>query len=98
MVSLQMGKLRDLVTARRAAQALLVLSLTASCSSPTTPTPPPPPPPVAEPPSLSCPAEGVSRATTNAGGLTVNYDTPSVTGGQGAVSVACTPLSGENLP
>ena len=77
--------------------ALMALALGgAACSSPAGPTPPPPPPP-AGPPLLAC-GEGVSRATVNAGGLTVSFDTPSATGGQGTVTVTCTPPSGDTFP
>jgi lysophospholipase L1-like esterase len=77
---------------------LVVLSLAISCSkTPTAPDPPPPPPPVADPPSLSC-VEGVSRATANANGINVSFDTPSVSGGQGSVTVSCTPPSGDMFP
>lgn len=82
---------------RRAIVVLATLLIAGACNT-TGPTPPPPPPPVADPPRLSCPLEGISRATVNAGGLTISYDTPSVTGGQGAVNVSCTPPSGENFP
>ena len=76
----------------------LTLALGAACSSPTAPTPPPPPPPpVADAPSLSC-GEGISRATVNAAGMAVSFDTPPVTGGQGSVSVSCSPSSGETFP
>src|SRR5262245_23505619 len=92
-----MGILKDLVIVRRAAWPLAALALVASCSSPTGPTPPPPPP-VAEAPILTCPGDGVSRATVNAGGLTVTFDTPKVTGGEGTVTVSCSPASGENFP
>ncbi|HEX6164475.1 MAG TPA: GDSL-type esterase/lipase family protein [Vicinamibacterales bacterium] len=69
-----------------------------ACSTPSTPTPPPPPPPPpAAPPSLTC-VEGISRATVNPNGVAVNYDTPPVTAGQGSVTVACTPTSGETFP
>ena len=69
----------------------------AACSTPSTPTPPPPPPPPpAAPPTLSC-VEGISRATVDAAGLAVNYDTPTVTGGQGTVNVTCSPASGETF-
>lgn len=74
----------------------VTLALGAACSSPTTPTPPPPPP-VAAPPTLTC-DEGVSRATINASGMAVNFDTPPVKDGQGSVSVACAPSSGETFP
>ena len=93
-----MGILKDLVVVRRAAWPLAVLALVASCSSPTGPTPPPPPPPVADPPILTCPGDGVSRATVNSGGMTVTFDTPKVTGGEGNVTVACSPASGDNFP
>ena len=70
----------------------------AACSTPSTPTPPPPPPPPpAAPPTLAC-VEGVSRATVNATGVAVNYDTPPVTAGQGSVTVTCSPPSGETFP
>ncbi len=77
---------------------VITFGLGAACSSPSSPTPPPPPPPPPAPaPTLSC-AEGVSRATVNAAGVAVNFDTPPVTGGQGAVSVTCSPQSGEMFP
>jgi lysophospholipase L1-like esterase len=84
---------------RRAAVSLaaLLLVFAGSCSSPTKPTPPPPPP-VADPPVLSCPLEGISRATVNAAGMTINFDTPRVTGGEGTVNVSCSPASGDNFP
>jgi len=95
-----MGILKHLVVLRRAVSPLVLLALAASCSSPTgpTPPPPPPPPPVADAPTLSCPADGVSRATVNAGGMAVSFDTPPVTGGQGSVTVSCSPSSGETFP
>ena len=81
---------------RVAMVAFAMMLAAASCSHPTAPTPPPPPP-VAAPPVLSC-GEGVSRATVNAGGLVVTYDKPPVNGGEGAVSVTCSPASGETFP
>jgi lysophospholipase L1-like esterase len=81
----------------RIAMVAFAALLTAASCSPTGPTPPPPPPPVPDPPSLSC-GEGISRATVNAGGLIVSYDTPQATGGQGAVTVSCAPPSGDNFP
>ena len=93
-----MGIVKDLAIVRRAGWPLVVLALIASCSSPTAPTPPPPPPPVADPPILSCPGDGVNRATVNAGGMTVTYDLPTATKGEGTVTVACSPASGENFP
>ena len=83
---------------RSALVATLVIG--ATCSPPTGPTPPPPPPPpppVANPPSLSC-IEGVSRSTVNAGGLAISYESPRVSDGQGSVTVACSPQSGETFP
>lgn len=84
-----------------AIRSLLVAMLAifgAACNSPSTPTPPPPPPPPpAAPPTLAC-AEGISRATVNANGVEVNYEMPPVSGGQGSVSVTCTPVSGERFP
>lgn len=80
--------------------ALLAALMSSACSSPTTPTPPPPPPPpppVANPPTINC-VEGISRATVNAGGLAISYDTPSVNDGQGSVSVTCTPPPGTTFP
>lgn len=84
------------------AATVIAIALAGACSkTPTAPTPPPPPPPppppVANPPSLAC-VEGVSRATINAAGLAVNFDTPPVTDGQGSVSVTCSPSSGETFP
>ena len=78
---------------------LLVAALGLSCSkTPTAPEPPPPPPPpVANPPSLSC-GEGISRATVNASGMTLDFNTPSATDGQGSVNVVCSPGSGSNFP
>jgi lysophospholipase L1-like esterase len=73
-------------------------ALGAACSTPTTPTPPPPPPPpVANPPSLSC-GDGISRATVNPAGVAVTFDAPQVTAGEGAVTVTCSPQSGETFP
>jgi lysophospholipase L1-like esterase len=83
------------------ASAVVILVTAAACSkaptAPTPPPPPPPPPPVANPPSLSC-VEAINRSTINAGGLAINFDTPPVTDGQGSVSVACSPSSGQNFP
>lgn len=77
----------------------LALVTAVSCSkSPTAPTPPePPPPPVGNPPSLTC-GDGISRATVNAAGMTVNFDSPTVSDGQGSVTVSCTPASGDMFP
>lgn len=93
-----MGIVKFWVISRAMASALAVLTLAVSCSkTPTAPDPPPPPPPVAEAPSLSC-VEGVSRATVNTNGVNVSFDTPPVTGGQGSVTVSCSPQSGETFP
>ena len=51
------------------------------------------PPPVANPPTLAC-VEGISRATVNAAGVALDFDTPPVTAGQGTVNVTCSPGSG----
>ena len=92
-----MGEVKSLVISRSVGLLLVVLAIAVSCSkTPTAPTPPPPPP-VADAPSLAC-GEGVSRATVNASGMPVNYDTPPVTGGQGSVTVSCSPPSGDNFP
>jgi lysophospholipase L1-like esterase len=40
----------------------------------------------------------VSRATVNAAGVAVSFDAPPVTGGQGSVTVTCSPQSGETFP
>jgi lysophospholipase L1-like esterase len=93
-----MGIFKYQASCRRAAWAAIVLALAVSCSqTPTTPTPPPPPP-VADAPSLSCPEEGVSRATVNASGTNVSFDTPPIKGGEGSVTVSCTPQSGATFP
>jgi len=80
--------------------AITILAVAAACSKAPTapePPPPPPPPPVANPPSLTC-GEGINRATVNAGGVALNFDTPPVTDGQGSVSVVCSPSSGQTFP
>src|SRR4030095_14732916 len=77
--------------------AAIALALGSAACNTTGPTPPPPPPPPPPGPVLSC-GEGVSRSTVNAGGMTVSFDTPAATGGQGTVSVTCSPASGENFP
>lgn len=76
-----------------------VLAIVGACSrTPTAPTPPAPtPPPVANPPSLAC-VESISRATINAAGMTLDFDVPPVTDGQGPVNVTCSPGSGSNFP
>lgn len=82
--------------------AMAVLAAAISCNkTPTAPTPEPPPPAppsqTANPPSLTC-VEGISRATVNAAGMAVNFETPPVTDGHGSVSVSCSPPSGETFP
>lgn len=76
-----------------------ILLVAGACSkTPTAPTPPPPPPPpVANPPSLAC-VEAISRSTINAAGMTLDFDTPPVTDGQGTVNVTCSPGSGSSFP
>src|SRR5690349_10744695 len=98
MVGSGMGIVKDLAIVRRVSWPLVILALTLSCSStPTAPTPPPPPP-VADPPILTCNGDGVSRATTNAGGMAVTFDLPTATKGEGTVTVSCSPASGDNFP
>ena len=82
------------------AATIVTIALGAACSkTPVAPTPPPPPPPppVANPPSISC-FEGITRSTTDAAGLAINFDNPSVSDGQGAVSVSCNPRAGTTFP
>jgi lysophospholipase L1-like esterase len=81
------------------AGAVTIIALAAACSkTPTAPTPPPPPPPpVANPPTLTC-VDGIGRATTNAAGLELHFDSPRITDGQGSVTVSCTPGSGHTFP
>jgi lysophospholipase L1-like esterase len=79
------------------AALMATLGLVAACNTTAPTPPPPPPPPPANPPSLTC-VEGISRATVNATGLAVSFDTPPVTAGQGTVNVTCSPASGENFP
>ena len=88
------------VAARSAILLTAVALLVAiGCSkTPTAPTPPPPPPPVvADPPTVAC-VEGIARATTNADGVAINYDTPSTSNGQGSVTVSCSPPPGQMFP
>jgi len=92
-----MGIVKDLAIVRKFFGPLVILALALSCSSgPTAPTPPPPPP-IADAPILSCPGDGVSRATVNAGGMAVTYDLETASKGEGAVTVSCSPASGENF-
>jgi lysophospholipase L1-like esterase len=80
------------------AVAVMSVALAAACSkTPTSPTPPPPPPVVTSPPSLAC-VEAISRSTTNAAGMTLDFDAPPVSGGQGTVNVTCSPGSGSSFP
>lgn len=81
---------------------LMMLVTSLSCSKTPTapeppPPPPPPPPPVADAPKLTC-AEGLSRSTVNSTGMTVTFEMPVVTGGEGSVSVSCSPESGTTFP
>ena len=95
-----MKSVKSLAMRSGLASAVAILAIATACSAPTVPTPPPPPPPpppVANPPTLSC-VEAVNRATVNASGLAVNFDTPPVTDGQGSVSVVCSPSSGQTFP
>lgn len=92
-----MATLQSWVTRVGLAANLAIVLFSVSCSStPTTPTPPPPPPP-ANPPSISCGGD-ISRATINAGGMVIDFDTPSAKDGQGTVNVTCNPGSGTTFP
>jgi lysophospholipase L1-like esterase len=79
------------------AALLATLGFAAACNTTAPTPPPPPPPPPASPPTLTC-GEGLSRATVNATGVAVNFDTPPVTAGEGTVNVSCSPRSGEVFP
>lgn len=92
-----MLRLKSWVVGSALAVTLIVAGACSKTPTAPTPEPPPPPPPVANPPTLAC-VEGISRSTTNAGGLAVSFDTPPVTGGQGSVSVSCSPASGNTFP
>jgi len=85
------------MTLARMAVAMLILGLGLACGSPKTPSsptpPPPPPPPVAAAPTLTCP-NPVQASTTLAAGRAVTYAAPVSAGGQGTVSITCTPESG----
>jgi lysophospholipase L1-like esterase len=79
---------------RRFITAALLSLLAIGCgggSSPTAPTPTPAP--AASALSLACPS--TIAVTTAGSGVTVTYDTPSATGGEAPVVVACTPASGQ---
>ena len=76
--------------------ALLSLICGAGCSNtPSAPTPPPVA--VADPPEVTCPAPVTVSAPTSEG-VTVTYTSPEIRKGQGTVSVACTPPSGNRFP
>lgn len=75
---------------------LLVVLAGVSCSTPAAPTPPPPPP-IADAPTITC-GDDLSRATINAGGMAVSFDTPSTKNGEGTVKVTCNPESGTTFP
>jgi len=70
-----------------------------SCSkSATAPTPPPPPPPpVAAAPTITCPGN-VSVTADAAGTARVSYPLPQNQGGEGAVTINCSPESGAVFP
>lgn len=61
----------------------------------TAPTPPPPPPPpIASAPSITCP-NAISITATGTTGARVSYPPPEHQGGEGAITVTCTPASDE---
>ena len=73
---------------------LLALMCGAGCSNtPSAPTPPP----VADAPEITCPAAVTVSALPSAGAA-VTYARPESRKGQGTVSVACTPPSGNTFP
>lgn len=79
--------------------ALLVLALASDdCSkaaTATSPTPPPPPP--AEAPTISC-GDPIAVTASGDDGARVTYPLPENQHGEGAVTVTCTPESGELFP
>src|SRR5688572_9783820 len=82
---------------RPALVALFALVTVACTSTDTTPTPPTPPPPVAPAPSITC-GETIAATAANNDGARVTYSLPENHGGEGAVTVNCTPPSGEVFP
>jgi lysophospholipase L1-like esterase len=69
-----------------------------SCKAATAPTPPPPPPPPAAPaPTITC-GGNVSATADVSGTARVAYALPENHGGEGAVTVNCTPESGATFP
>lgn len=75
----------------RAAVVLALLAATVGCGDDTTTSPTPPPPTQL---FVSCPSSFGVISPTNVG-VSVNYTTPSASGGQAPVGVTCTPLSGQ---
>src|SRR5690242_4143782 len=77
--------------ARRTLIALFALALV-SCSKTATAPTPPPPPPVASAPTITC--GGNISATADANGTArVSYTLPENHGGEGTVTITCTPES-----
>lgn len=75
----------------RAAVVLALLAATVGCGDDTTTSPTPPPPTQL---FVSCPSSFGVISPTNVG-VSVNYTTPSASGGQAPVGVTCTPLPGQ---
>jgi lysophospholipase L1-like esterase len=74
--------------------ALAGVALLHACSnSQTQPTPPP----VADPPKISCPAP-ISLQSPLSQPISIVYGTPTATGGESPVAVACVPSSGSIFP
>jgi lysophospholipase L1-like esterase len=68
-----------------------------SCSKTATAPTPPPPPPVASAPTITC--GGNISATADANGTArVSYTLPENHGGEGTVTITCTPESGATFP
>ena len=74
---------------------LLALIGCAGCNN--TPSAPTPVPPVADAPEITCPGPVTVSALTSVG-TAVTYALPESRKGQGTVSVACTPPSGNSFP
>ena len=78
---------------------VLTVAFCGDCSSPSAPSASNTPPVarVSDPPAVSCP-NNVSTTAPPSGPALVNYDLPTTTAGEGAVSVTCAPESGSEFP
>jgi lysophospholipase L1-like esterase len=79
--------------------ALLLFALASDdCSKAATATSPSPPPTAVAPaPSITC-GDTITATASGEDGARVNYPLPENHGGEGAVTVTCTPVSGELFP